>query len=216
MKENAVEKIRNFIEDVMKDRKLLAKILSIIVILALAAVIRISDANKADISVEAAETAETEQYAEETVTEYDPASSMYVDISGAVKSPGVYQVTDGTRLYEVVDMAGGLTEEADTDSVNQAAFVEDGQKILIPFRNRGEAGAGADASASSGITAEGLVNINTASKEELKTLHGIGDVTAEKIIEYRSQTRFRKKEDIMSVKGIGSGTYDKIKDRITC
>ena len=133
-------------------------------------------------------------------------------------NPGVYQVTKDTRLYEVIDMAGGLNEDADTDSVNRASFVEDCQKIVIPAKGSGTGAdaAGQAASASPGINEQGLVNINTATLDELKTLNGIGDVIAERIIEYRSSNAFKSKEDIMSVKGIGKGIYEKIKDRIIC
>ena len=132
--------------------------------------------------------------------------------------PGVYQVTKDTRLYEVIDMAGGLKEDADMDSVNRASFVEDCQKIVIPVKGSSE-NSGADTSAvsaSPGITAEGLVNINTATLDELKTLNGIGDVIAERIIEYRSSNAFKSKEDVMSVNGIGKAVYEKIKDHIIC
>ena len=112
-------------------------------------------------------------------------------------------------------MAGGLSEEADADHVNRASFVEDGQKIIIPVKGseNNDGLTSADTAPSSADT--GLININTASADELKSLSGIGDVTAEKIIEYRSSTAFKSKEDIMSVDGIGSKTYEKIKDDIT-
>jgi competence protein ComEA len=139
-----------------------------------------------------------------------------VDIGGAVEEPGVYQVAKDTRLYEVIEMAGGLTENADTDSVNRASCVEDGQKIIIPVKGsvdrEGTVSVYPDTPASSG---SGLININTASSDELKTLSGIGDAIADRIIQYRSSHSFKSKEDIMSVDGIGSKTYDKIKDRIT-
>jgi competence protein ComEA len=98
---------------------------------------------------------------------------------------------------------------------NRASFVEDGQKIIIPEKGSDIAGDPASASAAPGDSGSGLININTATADELKTLSGIGDVTAEKIIEYRSSKSFKSKEDIMSVDGIGSKTYEKIKDRIT-
>jgi competence protein ComEA len=112
-------------------------------------------------------------------------------------------------------MAGGLTEDADADRVNRASFVEDGQKIIIPEKGSEIAGDLTSASAAPADSGNGLININTATADELKTLSGIGDVTAEKIIEYRSSKSFKSKEDIMSVDGIGSKTYEKIKDRIT-
>ena len=112
-------------------------------------------------------------------------------------------------------MAGGLSEDADPDHVNRASFVEDGQKIIIPEKGSEDPGDQISAAILTPEAGSGLVNINTASADELKTLTGIGDVTAEKIIEYRSSTAFKSKEDIMSVDGIGSKTYEKIKDDIT-
>ena len=106
-------------------------------------------------------------------------------------------------------MAGGLSEDADPDHVNRASFVEDGQKIIIPVKGSEYTDDGT-AAAFSPEADSGLININTASADELKTLSGIGDVTAEKIIEYRSSTAFKSKEDIMSVDGIGNKTYEKM------
>ena len=112
-------------------------------------------------------------------------------------------------------MAGGLSEDADADHVNQASFVEDGQKIIIPVKGGDTAGDLLSSDPESSASVSGLININTASADELKTLNGIGDAMAERIIEYRSSRAFRSREDIMSVDGIGSKTYEKIKDHIT-
>lgn len=214
MTESVVERIKDTFEGILNDRKTLVKILSVMLILLLAAVLRIHDSSKADITIESAET--TEEAGIEEV--YDDSQKMYVDIGGAVVNPGVYQVEKDTRLYEVIEMAGGMVEDADADSVNRASYVEDGQKIIIPVKGGDETNntASSAGNISPGINAQGLVNINTATLEELKTLNGIGDVIAERIIEYRSSNAFKSKEDIMSVDGIGKGIYEKIKDRIIC
>lgn len=209
-------KIKDVSGDIIGDRKTLVKILSVLLILAAAFVLKIHDSSKSDIKIESSGSSSG---TEQTEAEEETADTqiIYIDIGGAVISPGVYQVAKDTRLYQVIEMAGGLAEDADTDSVNQASFVEDGQKIIIPVKGAAsDDAASSDTQSSAGINAEGLVNINTASAEELKTLNGIGDVTAQKIIEYRSSNLFRNKEDIMSVNGIGNGIYQKIKDRITC
>ena len=217
MKENAADKIRNLIEDLIRDRKSLVKILSITAILLLAVILRIHGANKADITVGTADAVTAEET--DTSGETDgPVSSdkiIYIDLGGAVAKPGVYKVTPDTRLYMVIEMAGGLTEDADTNYVNQASFVEDGEKIIIPSKGD-PAAAVNDVQGTSAADQYGLVNINIASKDELMTLNGIGEVMAERIIEYRTGNRFKNKEDIMSVKGIGSGIYEKIKDSIIC
>ena len=216
MADGVVDRIKDAFEDILKDRKKLVKILSVMLILLAAAVLRIHDSARADITIESVGQAETTEESASYETD-DTHGSMYVDISGAVKKPGVYEVEKDTRLFQVIEMAGGLTDDADADSVNRASFVEDGQKVIIPVKGSGETVDPSTVSGASsvGITSQGLVNINTASQDELKTLNGIGDVIAERIIEYRSSNAFRSKEDIMSVKGIGKGIYEKIKDRIT-
>ena len=120
---------------------------------------------------------------------------IYVDISGAVEKPGVYDVKEGTRVFEVIEMAGGLTSEADIDGFNRAEEVFDGQKLTIPEKVSEEAGGGA---------------------EELDEIPGVGPSTAEAIIRYREENgSFRKKEDIKNVSGIGDKTYEKMADKIT-
>ena len=203
-------KIKSLIGELLANKQALIKILSIAVILALSLIIKIHNSGENDISVEAssdsAEAVETEEVADE----------IFIDIGGAVEKPGVYKVATGTRLYEVVELAGGLRSDADTNSVNQAAFVEDGAKIIIPKASdvqNPESDSNVEIVVPS--SGSGFVNINTASKEELKTLSGIGDVIADRIIEYRSTNRFSKKEDIMSVNGIGNVIFEKIKDSIS-
>ena len=216
MADNVVSKIKDALEGILGDRKTLVRIISIVLILLVAAILRIHDESKADITIETEDAANEVEYSEEDKREDAvPLQVVFVDIGGAVENPGVYEVAKDTRLFEVIEMAGGLTEDADADRVNRASFVEDGQKIIIPEKGSDIAGDLASASAAPGDSGIGLININTATADELKTLSGIGDVTAEKIIEYRSSKSFKSKEDIMSVDGIGSKTYEKIKDRIT-
>ena len=219
MKENAVNRIKSFAEDLISDRRRLIRILLIILILLMALVLRLHENSKSDITIE-------------DNTSASSSDEICVDIGGAVVKPGVYTVGPETRLYEVIELAGGLLSNADTDSINRAEYVEDGEKIIIPSRyippeSTGEDAADGDMpstegpdeattpSSSAGPSAGGLININSASKDELKTLSGIGDVKAEKIIEYRKSSRFRKKEDIKKVEGIGDAIYNNIKDMIT-
>lgn len=157
-----------------------------------------------------------------------PASERYyVDVSGAVVHPGVYALKAGSRVFEAVDAAGGLTPSADASGVNQAEKITDGQKIVIPAKgdpsseaagSSGAAGTGSSgASPDAGSTAAGsLISINSADSVTLQTLPGIGPVTAEKILNYRAQHgSFSKKEELMNVPGIGEKTYAQLKDRIT-
>lgn len=146
-------------------------------------------------------------------------SKIYVYICGCVKKPGVYPCAEGTRVYEIIDMAGGLTEEAYVQALNLADIVEDKDKIYIPdmesFQNQENLSDNSiDIKDSSKKSS--LININTASLSELITLPGIGESRARDIIEYRTQYgKFNIKEDIMKISGIKEAAYSKIKDYIT-
>lgn len=135
--------------------------------------------------------------------------NIIIDISGEIKNPGIYKMKGKVRLYEIIDKAGGLKEEANINSINQARYVKDGEKIIIPSSRNSQ---GMDKESIS--NENNLVNINTASKEELLKLPGIGEVTAEKIINYRDNNNFTKIEDLKNVNGIGTATYNKLKDLI--
>ena len=167
--------------------------------------------NPAQLSAEEAGEAETAGQA--TV-----GGDIFVDIDGAVKNPGVYKVSEGTRLFQVIDLAGGLTEDASTDSLNRAEAVYDGQKITV-YSSDTEGYSQDDTDggvpAEKGITG-GKVNINTADSVTLQTIPGIGPSKAARIIEYReSQGRFKKIDDIKNVTGIGDMTFENIKGYIT-
>lgn len=143
---------------------------------------------------------------------------IYVDISGEVKDPGVYKVTTETRLFEVIDMAGGLTGKADTNSLNRAEKVTDGQKVIV--RAIGETNDQEYDSYDQNYYGEedvsgGKVNINIADIEALQILPGIGPQKAKSIIDYREQNGYYSTiEEIMNVSGIGERTFDSIKDMI--
>lgn len=209
---NVADRLKDAFEDALSNKKRLIRILSVVLILLAAIVLRLYDSNKADVIIESPDTAEESEYADGNTA---PEQSIFVDIGGEVEDPGVYEVSKDTRLFQVIEMAGGLTENADADHVNRASFVEDGQKIVIPVKGSANAGGDPPASEASSYADSGLININTATADELKTLNGIGDVMAGRIIEYRSSRAFKNIEDIMSVDGIGSRTYEKIKDHIT-
>ncbi len=144
----------------------------------------------------------------------------YVDISGEVKLPGVYKVTSETRLFEVIDMAGGLTDDADISSLNRAERVQDGQKVVVrAFGESEESGtdgeAGISGNSESALDDSGKVNINIADLSTLQTIAGIGPSKAQSIIDYREQNGyFTTIEEIMYVSGIGEKTFASIKDQI--
>ena len=136
---------------------------------------------------------------------------LVVDIAGAVPRPGVYELPGGSRITDAVEAAGGFLAEADKANLNLAAPLEDGQKLEIPFL------AGAEPVGIARSTeAPTLIDINTATLEELDTLPGIGVTLAQAIIDYRdTYGPFYYIEDIMNVSGIGPSTFDNIKDLIT-
>lgn len=140
----------------------------------------------------------------------DSVGEIYVYVCGAVKSPGVYTLKNGSHVFEALEMAGGCLEGAAEDAVNQAALLSDGEQIKIPSKD--------EISSESEVSKEiddGKVNINTATAEELTSLSGIGGSRAEAIIAYRSEHgSFKDIEDIKNVAGIKAGLYAKIKDYI--
>lgn len=157
---------------------------------------------------------------EEAASEAQPPSEMaeepiWVDICGEVQSPGVYEMKRGQRLYELVEKAGGFTEDAAAMSVNQARLLEDGEQIVILDQETYET-AGPGEGAAPGEQEGGKINLNTAKAEELMELTGIGPSKAEAILAYREEKGgFSSIEEITEVSGIGASTFEKIKDDIT-
>lgn len=151
---------------------------------------------------------------EQTVT------TLFVHVSGAVQNPGLYELESGSRIFDAIQAAGGLSADAAEESVNLAQVVEDGSHITVLAKDQQQNGASAskasDASAASPSHTTALVNINTASVAELTTLKGVGEATAEKIVSDREQKgAFKSKEDIKRVAGIGEKKYESLKDYIT-
>ena len=135
---------------------------------------------------------------------------LTVYVCGAVKNPGVYELPLESRVYEAVGLAGGMTSEAAQTAVNQAELLVDGQMIEIPTEEEMQFAAAAEEERS-----DGLVNINTAGLEELKTLPGIGDSKARSIIAYREKNgAFVSIEDIKKIEGIKDGVFAKLEDCI--
>lgn len=152
----------------------------------------------------------------ETETKAD--ADCYVYICGAVLCPGVYKLSAGSRIYEAVAAAGGLSEEACEDSVNQAQEVADGQMVKILTKEEAEEQRTvSEESEAAGQQESGRkVNLNTADAAELMTLPGIGETKAKQILSYREEKGgFSSKDEIMNITGIKEGVYSKIKDYIT-
>ena len=145
--------------------------------------------------------------------------NIYVHIIGAVNLPGIIVAPKDVRLYEIVELAGGLKEDADEALINLASKVEDGDKIIIPYKEDSSMNNSNlkinEVYKNSMSSNSGKININTASIDELKTLTGIGQSTAEKIVNYRNKvSKFEKIEDIKNVSGIGDSKFNSIKDKI--
>lgn len=138
--------------------------------------------------------------------ENNKTDSIFVYVCGAVVQEGVYELPSGSRVYEAVEKAGGFTEDAARTQVNQAEILEDEARLYIPTE--------AEAAEEQAPT-DGKVNINTASKEDLMTLPGVGESKASQIIQYReTHGAFQKIEDVMKISGIKEGLFNQIKDDI--
>ena len=142
-----------------------------------------------------------------------------VYICGAVEHAGVYELEPDSRVYQVIDLAGGFTQDAAADQINQAEKVNDGQMIRIDTQEEAQQkkeGNLSQEEQSDAAPSDGRVNINTATREELMTLPGIGASKAESIIKYRETNgAFQKIEDIMQITGIKEGVFQKIRESIT-
>lgn len=158
------------------------------------------------------------------------AGLAVVYVCGQVNAPGVYELEEGSRIADAVELAGGMTAEAAADVLNLAQCLADGQMIRIPSVKEMEAagaepvivsggrgnGAGTDGGGAAGTGDGGLVSLNKATKEQLMTLPGIGESKADAIVNYRrEQGGFGSVEEIMNISGIKEGVYLKIKDKIT-
>ncbi|WP_330937856.1 helix-hairpin-helix domain-containing protein [Bacillus licheniformis] len=142
--------------------------------------------------------------------------AVIINLKGAVKNPGVYQMKEGDRVHDVLKKAGGTEKKADQKQINLAAVLQDGMVVYIPF----EGEEAADSFSKAGSRADGasvdIVNINTASSEELQAIPGIGPSKAEAVIEYREENGpFHTVEDITNVSGIGEKSFERIKSAIT-
>lgn len=149
---------------------------------------------------------ETSDIADENVQQEKEEGTIFVYVCGAVNQEGVYELPKGSRVYEVIQKAGGFLDTAAVTSVNQAEVLEDEEKVYVPTQEE---------AAMVQSVEDGKVDLNTATKEELMTIPGIGESKALLIIKYREQHgNFKTIEDVMEISGIKEGMFEKMKDYI--
>lgn len=164
----------------------------------------------------------TEQQTDESSATSENTGYVYVYVCGAVRQEGVYRLPEGSRINDALLLAGGLTEDAASGVLNLAEPVQDGQKLYFPTKdeladqqNALRDGAYTDSQIDSSGEQTQKIDINTADKEQLMTLSGIGEAKAESIIRYRAEHgNFAQIEDITNVDGIGESLFQKIKEYI--
>jgi competence protein ComEA len=208
----------------MKDWMYEHKIYLIIaVIIAFAAVYYFLEERKSSSEINVEEIVPTaiieeEEVIQPTQNQTKVAESFIVDVKGQVKMPGVYSSSPEERVIDVVQRAGGLTENADERKVNFAEHVQDAMVIYIPAKGEeGNIPQGLTSNPSdTGGTKQGKINLNKADENELQNLPGIGPSKAAAIIEYRETNGpFKSVEDLKNISGIGDKTFDKLKDLIS-
>lgn len=139
-----------------------------------------------------------------------------VDVKGAVKSPGIYDLPVGSRVHDAVQKAVGLTEEADSKSLNLAQKVSDEALVYVPTKGEEAASQQAASGTTASTSKDKKVNLNKASLEELKQVKGLGGKRAQDIIDQREANgKFKSVDELKKVSGIGAKTIEKLKDYVT-
>lgn len=205
-----------------KKQKILRAV--IIVVLILAALFlflfRTGNGNEKEQDIIKSSETETESSTLQDIPNDIPTDVIIVDVAGEVQNPSVIELPVESRINDAINAAGGLTNQADISQINRAAVLSDGEKIFIPTRpdptvspTVPPGGGSINNNATPGGNGDNtLININYASSAELQEVPGIGPVTSEKIIQYRTDHGlFRKLDDIKKVSGIGDKTYAKMK-----
>ena len=169
---------------------------------------------------EAAVLTEEETSSDDQQADISPQDeNIYVYVCGEVTAPGVYELPAGSRMFEAIEAADGMTGKAADSYLNQAEKLTDGQQVYVPSEKEISEKEHVSGMTSPGSRAgeadDGKVDLNTASKEELMTLSGIGEVKAEAIIRYREEKGgFTSIEELKEIEGIKDGVFNKVKDQI--
>lgn len=144
------------------------------------------------------------------ISEAEEPQKIYVHVSGRVAKPGLIQLKAGARTIEALQKAGGALPDANLDSINLAKILKDEDKIIVNSKNS-PAGP-----STSSVSQEKKINISTANEKELTDIPGVGEKTAQKIIQYREQNPFHSVEDLKNVPGIGEKKFEQMKDSVLC
>lgn len=172
----------------------------------------LTEMNEQALAVAANEETDTDEKSKTKVDE--EALTMMADIKGAVVNPGVYQINEGGRVIDLIELAGGLEQDADTAAINFALYVHDEMAVYVPrIGEEVKAVLPVQLGESAG---KGTVNLNSAESSELQTLPGIGPAKADAIIKHRETNGpFKSIEDLKEISGIGDKTFEKLKDLIS-
>ena len=170
-------------------------------------------AEVAAVSKDSSSEKEVKKEEKEELLEQD---QITVDVKGAVRSPGIYALPVGSRVHDAVQKAGGLTEEADSKSLNLAQKVSDEALVYVPSKGEEATSQQAASGTSPSTSKEKKVNLNKASLEELKQVKGLGGKRAQDIIDHREANgKFKSVDELKKVSGIGAKTIEKLKDYVT-
>ena len=158
----------------------------------------------------------TEKEVKEEKEEPVEQDLITVDVKGAVKAPGIYDLPVGSRVNDAVQKAGGLTEQADSKSLNLAQKVSDEALVYVPTKGEEAASQQTASGTASSTSKEKKINLNKASLEELKQVKGLGGKRAQDIIDHRETNgKFKSVDELKKVSGIGAKTIEKLKDYVT-
>jgi len=171
---------------------------------------------QAEVSAVSKDSSSEKEVKKEEKEEYPEQDLITVDVKGAVKSPGIYDLPVGSRVHDAVQKAGGLTDEADSKSLNLAQKISDEALVYVPTKGEEAASQQVASGTTASTSKDKKVNLNKASLEELKQVKGLGGKRAKDIIDHRETNgKFKSVDELKKVSGIGAKTIEKLKDYVT-
>ena len=171
---------------------------------------------QAEVAAVSKDSSSEKEVSKEEKEESPEQDLITVDVKGAVKSPGIYDLPVGSRVHDAVQKAGGLTEEADSKSLNLAQKVSDEALVYVPTKGEEVASQQTGSGTTASTSKDKKVNLNKASLEELKQVKGLGGKRAQDIIDHREANgKFKSVDELKKVSGIGAKTIEKLKDYFT-